>query len=123
MNKKNHVDLRAFQESHLFWPDSFLEMSFVKQTFATDPNSDSFHLGYRMFRSQFGVIHADNSFGLGLLKHYQSANGNNLPDSTNLLTSTACKRLPANAIGLLDTCTDAIGVCKMKVGKILTILG
>ena len=63
----DNIDGCSDQGGHLWWPDSPAELKFILHAFATDSNT--FHLGYKQMEENIGILHADNSFGLGVGFH------------------------------------------------------
>ena len=104
---------------HLWYPETLDEITFIKSQF---PSSTILHVGYRQYIPDHGILHSDNSIGIGipLITHDPSGTPFITDESSNYISNDECLIFDTNLGQLVRNvaCINAKAICKSKIGKI-----
>ena len=106
---------------HLWFPESRDEIDFIRLKYSAISNY--WHVGYRSFQSHDGILHSDNSIGIGLPGITHDPNTwNPLIPSSDYINDAACLTTDTANGGSLTMhtpCIAAKAICKARVSASL----
>ena len=110
MSVQRAIDECSDLDSHLIYPNSIGEIVFIEEHFSLS----EFHVGYRHVDNLHGVLHTDNSIGLGMSLLSSSLDEGSYTDTNCVYASYVSGNLPQIQGA---SCADKEAVCRKRLGS------